>query len=631
MGKNKSEEQYRSKKFSRGMQKKLVVLFAAVIVIFLCLVGRITYINAESGAAYEKKVLEQQNYSSRIIPYRRGDIEDRNGTILATSERVYNVILDAKVLLSDEENVEPTKAALLKVFGISSEDVGEVLDKTPNSRYTILLKNVSYNTAQTWTALESDSTEGADISGVWLEENYMRAYPYSTLASDLIGFTTSGNVGNWGIEQYYNDELNGTNGREYGYLDGESSLERTVKQAVDGNTVVSTIDANLQSIVEEHILAFNEQYKNSYREGNGSNNTGVIIMDPNSGEVLAMASYPNYDLNNPRDLTSYYTQDEINNMSDESKLTALQSIWRNFCVNDTYEPGSTTKVFTMAAGFETGAITGDETYYCSGALDVADYTIHCHLRTGHGTLDLRGAIANSCNVALMEIAQSIGVDNFCKYQRVFGFGEYTGIDLPGEPDTSGLLYNADNMGAADLATNSFGQNFNVTMIQMAAAYCSLINGGNYYTPHVVKEIKSSDGNTVELIKPVVTKDTVSEQTSETLNSYMLTTVESGTAKSAQVAGYEVAGKTGTAEKLPRNNGNYVISFAGYSPSEKPEVMIYVVIDCPNADNQENTSLVTSLSAEIMADAFPYLNITTTDELASQESSETTLSVENLGQ
>ena len=614
------------------MQKKLAVLFTAVIVIFICLVGRITYINAESGDTYEKKVLEQQNYDSRVIPYRRGDIEDCNGTILATSERVYNVILDAKVLLAGKEDVEPTKAALKDVFGISADDVQADLDSSPESRYTVLLKNVSYDTAQSWNALTADKDKGANISGIWLEENYKRTYPYSTLASDLIGFTVSGNTGNWGIEQYYNDDLNGTNGREYGYLDSSSSLERTVKQAVDGDTVVSTIDANLQSIVEKHILAFNDTYKNTAREGNGSNNTGVVIMNPNTGEVLAMASYPNFDLNNPRDLSSYYTESEISAMSDDDKLSALQSIWRNFCVSDTYEPGSTSKVFTMAAGFEDGTLKGDETYYCGGALEVGGHTIHCHLRSGHGTLNLEGAIANSCNVALMQIAAQIGVDDFCKYQSIFGFGQYTGIDLPGEADTSGLIYKAENMGSADLATNAFGQNYNCTMMQMASAYCSLINGGHYYKPHVVKEIKSSDGNVVETMEPELLKETVSQTTSDTLNSYMLATVQSGTAKKAAVTGYQVAGKTGTAEKLPRNNGNYVISFAGFAPADNPEVFIYVVIDCPNTDNQENTELVTQLSSDIMTEAFPYLNITTTAQQAAEnQSSSNVLTTENLGQ
>jgi len=615
-GKNKKTEPYQDKKFSRRMQKKLAAIFAVVIVAFICLIGRITYINAASGSKYERKVLEQQNYDSRVIPFRRGNIEDRNGTILATSERVYNVILDTQALLSVSEDKTPTLNALAKIFNIDTSEVEATIEGAPNSRYSILKKDVDYNTAQAWNTLTADETEGKNITGVWLEESYKRNYPYSTLASNLLGYTSSGNVGNWGIEQYYNDTLNGTNGREYGYLDESANLERTVKPAVDGDNVISTIDANLQSIVEKYVQAFNDEHKNEYRKNeNGSQHTGVIMMDPNTGEVLAMASYPNYDLNNPQDLSRYYTEEQLSAMSDDDKLAAKQSIWRNFCVSDTYEPGSTAKVFTMAAAFDTGTITGNETYYCGGALEIGGYTIHCHLRSGHGTLNLEGAIANSCNVALMQIAEQLGAENFCKYQRIFGFGEYTGIDLPGEPDTSSLIYTAENMKATDLATNSFGQNFNVTMTQMAAAYCSLINGGSYYKPHVVKEIQDSNGDVVETFSPTLLKETVSSETSSTMNSYMLATVQSGTAKTAQVAGYQIAGKTGTAETLPRDTGNYVISFAGFAPEDNPQVLLYIVIDRPNVDNQENTGLVTGLAAQIMTEAFPYLNIETTTEQA----------------
>lgn len=591
------------------MQKKLVLLFMLIVLAFVGLVGRITYINASSGEKYTKVVLDQQQYDSRVIPFKRGDILDRNGTKVATSERVYNVILDAKVLLETKKNVEPTKEVLKECFGIEESVVDAVLEDNPGGRYNILLKGVSYEQAQAFKAIDEDDEKYPNVSGVWLEDDYIRKYPYNTLASAAIGFTVSGNVGNSGMEASYNSILNGTDGREYGYLDKNSSVERTVKQPVNGQTIVSTIDVNLQKIVEDHIWAFNEAHKNEVREGEGSKNTAVLVMKPSTGEILAMASYPNYDLSNPRDLTKYYTQEQIDGMDDDQKVEALNALWRNYCVTDTFEPGSTAKPFTVAAGLDSGKIMGDETYVCGGYLHIGDYNIKCHNTSGHGTQTVGQAIANSCNVALMQIGEAIGVQDFTRYQNIFGFGQFTGIDLKGEPDTSGLLYNADNMQITDLATNAFGQNFNTTMVQLASGFNSLINGGNYYKPHIVKQIQDENGNVIENKDPQLIKKTISEETSTKVKEYMKMVVTEGTGTGTQVEGYDIGGKTGTAEKLPRKNGNYVLSFIGYAPQENPEVAVYVVIDEPNVENQSVSSYVTELSQQIMADIFPYLNIT----------------------
>jgi stage V sporulation protein D (sporulation-specific penicillin-binding protein) len=435
----------------------------------------------------------------------------------------------------------------------------------------------------------------------------------------VIGFTYSGNVGAIGIESAYNDVLNGTDGREYGYFDSDSSVERTVKAAKNGNTVVSTIDITLQSIVEKCILEFNQAHAGEAREGElGSKNTAVIMMNPNTGEILAEASYPNFDLNNPRDLSILYTDEEWNAMSEDEQLDAMSELWRNFCVSDAYEPGSTMKPFTVAAGLETGTLTGDETYYCGGSLEVSGTNIGCHLRSGHGTETVQDAVANSCNVALMHMAESIGVESFTKYQHIFGFGEYTGIDLPAEASTSALLYTAENMTPIDLATNSFGQSFNVTMTQMASAFCSLINGGYYYEPHVVKQIQDEDGNVIETKDPVLLRKTVSAETSEQVKTYLQAVMDYGTGQRAQVEGYDIGAKTGTAEKLPRGNGSYLLSFIGYAPQDNPEIMLYVVIDEPNVEGQDNSSLVLDLSKRIMEEAFPYLGITTIAESEAEE-------------
>ena len=596
------------KKISKFMQKKLVLLFMGIVLAFVFLVGRITYINASSGEKYTKVVLDQQQYNNRTIPYKRGDIVDRNGTKIATSERVYNVVLDVKVMLSDEDYIEPTIQVLTDCFEIDEEDVRKLMEDKPSSRYSVLKKGVDYDTAQKFEKIDADEKNYPDVKGIWLEEDYVRKYPYNTLASDVIGFTVDGNVGSNGIEASYNSILNGTDGREYGYLDESSTFERTVKEPDNGSTVVSTIDLQVQSIVEKYILAFNEAHKNEASKGEGSKNTAVIVMNPQNGEILAEASYPNYDLNSPRDLSAYYSEEELEQMTDEEKVNALNELWNNFCVSNTYEPGSTFKPFTIAAGLETGVLTGDEGYVCGGVMHVGDHDIHCSNRSGHGPETLKQSLENSCNVALMQIGASLGAEEFCRYQKLFGFGEYTGIDLPGEGTTEGLLYTPENMDAASLATNAFGQNFNVTMTQLAASFCSLINGGNYYKPHVVKQIQDENGNVTENKDPVLLKKTISEETSEIIKDYMRGVVEEGTGSSAGVEGYDIGGKTGTAEKLPRGNGKYLVSFIGYAPQENPQVVVYVVIDEPNVAEQASSSYATEMASGIMSEIFPYLGV-----------------------
>ena len=611
--KKRNSFHFLKRKFSKIMQKKLVLLFSLVVLAFAILIGRIIQINAMNGEKYTKVVLDQQQYDSRVIPFRRGDIVDRNGTKLATSERVYNVILDVKAMLEKDEYQEPTIKVLKDCFGIAEEDVEELVESSPESRYNILLKGVDYNTAKEFEAIDEDEEKHPNVKGIWLEEDYVRKYPYNSLASDVIGFSNADDVGTIGLEASYNAILNGVDGREYGYLEEGALLERTIKEAENGNTIVSTIDAELQKIVEKHILEFNEAYKDNAEKGNGSLNTAVIIADPQSGEILAQASYPNFDLNKPRDISAYYTEKELKKMKEEEKVEILNNLWRDFCVSDSYEPGSTAKPFTVAAGLETGKIRGNEVYTCGGSLFVAEDTepINCHYTAGHGTQTIAQSIANSCNVAMMEMIKVIGAEDFYRYQSIFGFGAQTGIDLPGEAE--GILQDPELVGPVDLATNSFGQNFNVTMEQMVAGMSALINGGNYYEPHVVKQIQDENGNVIETKESVLKKRVISEQTSTMLKQYMKTVMEgTGTGASAAVEGYDIGGKTGTAEKYPRNSGKHLLSFIGYAPQDEPEVLIYVVIDEPNTESQEDSSLVLNLARSIMEEAFPYMNISTID-------------------
>ena len=614
--KKRNEFRHFPKKFPKKMKIKLVGVFTAIVLAFVFLTGRAAALNLTKGDEYQKQVMRQMRSGSQTIPFKRGDILDTNGTALATSERSYNVILDVGGLLETKttyqnKRINATVEALVSAFGLDEPELREILQGQADSRYVILKSNVDYETGRDF---QSQMDQNADIVCVTLEDSYVRTYPYGTLASDVIGFTSSGNVGTIGLEAYYNSELNGTDGKRTGYLSSGSSSESVIQSPTDGNSIVTTIDANLQAIVEKHILALNERLRDNDHEGEGTKNTAVIVMDPNTGAILAEASYPNFDLNNPRDLSEYYTTEEQEAMTDEERLDTLNALWRNFCVSDTFEPGSTMKPFTMAAGFETGKLTGNETYVCTGSYSYEGVAnpVSCIARNGHGTETLKQVLENSCNVGMMQIAEVLGADDFCRYQHLFGFGEYTGIDLPGEGDTSNLLYSADNMQPIDLGTNSFGQNFNVTMTQLAAGFCSLINGGNYYEPHLVKEIRNANGDVVETKTPVLARKTVSQETCDILKDYMYGVVQEGSGTSAQVEGYAIGGKTGTAEKLPRSEGKNLNSFIGYAPQENPEVMIYVIVDEPNLAQQAASYLATGLAADIMEEAFPYLNITKTE-------------------
>lgn len=607
-------------KFSKKMQKKLVVLFVIIALLLLGLIVRLMYIEHTSGKKYEKKVLSQQKYDSTVIPYQRGNITDCKGTILATSVDVYNVILDCKVLNSDSADIDPTIDALITCFPqLNETDLRNLITDKPKSQYNVLAKKLSYEEIQAFEDMQAAEKEASDkksgdaekkgkINGVWFEKEYQREYPYGSLASAVVGFTTSGNLGMNGVENSYNSVLNGTNGREYGYLNSDSNFEKTVIDAQNGNDVTLTIDANIQKIVEDKIAAFEEEYRDAAREGAGSKHVGVIVMNPQNAEVLAMANYPNYDSSNPRDLSAYYTQEEIDAMDDDAELDALNQLWSNFCITYTYEPGSTVKPFTVACGLDTGTLDPNRTFICDGYETISGHDIHCVNTNGHGLETVEDALKNSCNDALMQMSYDIGPENFSKYQQIFGFGTKTNIDLPGEARTDSLIYSEDQLSTINLATNSFGQNFNVTMIQVASAFCSIINGGNYYQPHVVKKITDENGNVIQEDNGTLLKKTVSSSTSELLKQYLYATVSDGTGKYAKVPGYSMGGKTGTAQKLPRGQGNYLVSFIGFAPVDNPQLLVYVVVDEPNAEEEFHSTFAQEIAKGIFEETLPYLNI-----------------------
>ncbi|RXS74552.1 cell division protein FtsI [Blautia faecicola] len=618
------------------MRMKLVWLFGIVVLAFVGLGIRITVINASQGKQYSKQVLSQsqQKYDSRVIPFKRGDITDRNGVVLATSEKVYKVILDCKVVNTKEEYVEPTIKALVDVLGLDEETIRERLEDktTKSSQYQILQSNVSINQKKAfedYTDVSSDEAketltkeeiaERSNVKGVWFEEDYRRVYPLNSTASHLVGFTYTGDTADWGIEGYYSSTLNGVNGRQFGYYNSDDDVEQTIIDPVNGNSVQSTIDLNIQQVVEKYIDKFMTGMANGPRGEQGAANVGVVVANPKNGEILAMATDNPYDLNNPRDLTPYYSDEEIKQMKDKddgTMLEALYGIWQNYCISDAFEPGSTVKPLTIGAALDADVVQPTDTFVCDGYQKFGDTMIRCSIYPrAHGTETLSDLIKHSCNDGLMQIGALLGPEEFLKYQKIFNFGSTTGIDLPGE--ATGILHSEENLssGSTELASASFGQGYTCTMIQEIAAICSAINGGYYYQPHVVSKIMNEDGDVIKDIQPVVTKQTVSSDVSALIRQYMGAVMESdGTGATAKVDGYSMGGKTGTAQKYPREDKKYLVSFIGFAPLDDPQVVVYVVVDEPNAESQADSLYAQYLYKGIMTEILPYLNIFQDEEV-----------------
>ena len=595
------------KKLKYWMQANLVFVYCAFAVVFLILIGRLVFLSGEDK--YEKSALAQQSYVSSVIPYKRGSILDRNGQVLAASDLIYHLILDPKVLLSDEDNVEPTLNALIEVYGLNEVDLRSILVEKANSSYVVLKKQLSYEEKaklsqyeEAWELKKKQDKElVGSIKGVWFEEEYKRNYPYDTVASHVIGFTVAGDVGTYGIEQMYNEELIGTNGRTYGYYDSSLNIQKTVKEAVNGNQIVSTLDINVQRVVQRHVEEFLDEV--------GADNVGVVMMDANSGEVLAMQSNYSFNLNDPQNMDRVYSEEEQKNKASSGEtVTALYKMWRNFCISDAYEPGSTFKPITVASALEEMVTTVEDEYVCDGREYFAgDISIKCSNSRGHGKISLAQSLMYSCNDAMMQIAAAEGRDMFYDYQKHFFFGTKTGIDLPGE--TEGKLIDLEGLNQTELATSSFGQTLTVNMMQMASAFASLINGGTYYEPHVVMAIKNSEGATIKKIAPVEAAKTVSKETSAFIKEALYYTVEEGTATKAQVEGYIVGGKTGTAQKQPREDKKNLVSFLGYVETEERLVIIYVVVDVAHDPVlMSKSSTASKLAAEILEEALPYLKM-----------------------
>jgi stage V sporulation protein D (sporulation-specific penicillin-binding protein) len=572
-------------------------------------------------------------------------------------------MLDIKIINSyinkDGNNVqmyrEPTLKALQQVFGIKKSEVQKILDdpKNDGNQYYTLREGLSvtekkkldsYTNADSdrltkltekewkntyheewdqnkvnkltekekeqklssWNAIYNRIRDDViNVKGIWLEEKYDRTYPMGSAACDTIGFTYDGTTADWGIEGYYNEILNGTNGRQYGYLNEDSDAEQTIVAATDGNSVVSTIDINVQQIIRNALQNYEDEMADNKGGNNGAKGVGVVVMNPDNGEVIGIDSDRWYDLNNPRDLRPFCSDSTLKKMTDNNMMEKLSEIWSNFCIAHNFEPGSIFKPVTAAAGLSTGTISPDTALSCNGSLQVEDKNIACE--GSHGSINVGDAIKYSCNCAMMEIAHDMKEPDFLKYTKMFNFGMKTGIDLPGESD--GVMFEADSMGPVELATSSFGQGFTCTMIQETAAISSVINGGYYYKPHIVREIKDSHGAVIKSIDPVLERRTNTEEVSAEIRKDMASVMSpEGTGYVAKIPGYTMGGKTGTAEKLPRGNGKYVLSFVCFAPVDHPQVCMCVTVDEPNIDAQETTIYAMSIARNIMVELLPYLHI-----------------------
>lgn len=596
------------------MAGRFFLIAAFLMILLLVIVGKIVYLTIFKESSYKKQILAQQQYMNKEIAYKRGDILDANGNVLATSRKLYKVILEPKNIIGNRtekdgkevktENETLVTAALKKYLKVSDADIQKALSNKNSYYYDSLCDSMTESEILSFKKYLK-TKEGASLVGVWLDESYQRVYPNGTSACHAVGFVSDGDIGVGGMEQYYNNTLKGVNGRRYTYLNEELEYDTSIEEAVNGKSLVSTLDLNIQQIAENSLDKFMEEY--------GSLNTSILVMNPNNGEVLAMANSKTYDLNNPMDeknLKEYFSASELKKMSKQEKSDAYSSIWSNYIVSSTYEPGSTFKPFTVSMGLESGVLTGDEFFTCGGSLNVNGTSIGCSHT--HGTIPLSTTVAKSCNVSMMQIAAKVGSERFAKYQRAFGFGSKTGIDLPGEASASNVLHD-EKMADVDLATSSFGQSFQCTMIQLGSAFCSLINGGYYYQPHIVKQILDSNGDVEKNITKTLVKKNISEETSEKLRTYMRETVESGTAKIAQIKEYEIGGKTGTAEKYPRGTNKRLVSFIGFAPYDTPQLMVYVTIDEIQKGSQSNTSLAVQMSRDILKDSLKYMNVEQTSE------------------
>ena len=569
---------YRNKTFNR---KKVMIVFVAVFFIMMFLIGRLVYLMIFCSEYYGNKA-ENLHERERDIKAARGKLLDANGTVLATNKSVCTI----SVIHNQMEEPEKVIAMLVKELGISEETARKRVEKVSS------IERVKTNVAKE----TGDAIRAYGLSGVKVDEDYKRYYPYGTLASKVLGFTGADNQGILGLEVKYDEYLQGTNGKILTLTDargieienaGESRLE-----PVNGYDLCLSLDYNIQM--------YCEQAAKKVCTKKSADSVSVIVMNPQNGELMAMVNYPEFDLNDPFTLAG----DTGEAVSAEEKQNLLNKMWRNQCISDTYEPGSTFKIITAAAALEEGVVKLDDAFFCPGYKIVEDRRIRCARTTGHGAETFETGIMNSCNPVFMELGERLGAENFVGYFKQFGLLSKTNIDLPGEAGT--IMHKTENIGPVELATISFGQSFQITPIQLVTTVSSIINGGTRVTPHFGVSVQDADGNTVKTFSYETHENICTAETSETMRYLLEKVVSEGTGKNAKIEGFSIGGKTATSQTLPRSDHKYISSFLGFAPTDNPQVLVLVVINNPQGIYYGGT-IAAPVAKEIFENILPYLD------------------------
>ena len=564
-------------------KKKILVVFLAAFILILYLIGRLVYLMVFDAEYYQQKA-EDLHERERDIKAARGEIIDRNGTVLATNRTVCTI----SVIHSQIENPEKVIEKLSEFLEMDADQVRKKVEKI--SSIERIRSNVDKRTG--------DKIRNLGLAGVKVDEDFKRYYPYNELASKVLGFTGGDNQGIVGLEVKYEKYLKGINGKILTTTDARGiELDGVAEDRLEpeaGNTLRISLDYTMQ----KYALQMAEKVRTEKQ----ADKVGIILMNPQNGEIYAMVNVPEFDLNQPFMLNNEETGE---NLTDEQKQDALNQMWRNGCINDTYEPGSTFKIITASAGLEEGAVHLTDQFSCPGYKVVEDRRIRCHKVGGHGAENFVQGIQNSCNPVFIEVGLKIGVDRFFDYFRQFGLMDLTGVDIPGEAGT--IMHKKENVGQVELATISFGQSFQITPIQLATTVSALVNGGRRVTPHFGMEVLSAEGKKVKTFRYNAKKHIVSEKTSQTMRELLESVVAEGSGKNAYVEGYRIGGKTATSQTLPRSANKYISSFVGFAPADDPQILGMCVIYNPQGVYYGGT-IAAPVIGKIFENILPYLGI-----------------------
>ena len=570
---------YRNKTFNR---RKIMIIFVAVLLLMVFLMGRLVYLMIFCSEYYGVRA-ENLHERERDIKAARGNIYDRNGVVLAENKTVCTI----SVIHSQIEDPEKVIAVLTKELGMSEETVRKRVEKV--SSIERIKTNVEKETG--------DAIRSYELAGVKIDEDYKRYYPYNELASKVIGFTGGDNQGIIGIEVKYDEYLEGINGKILTLTDArgveiKNAGERR-SEPVEGDDLYLSLDYNIQMYAAQAAV--------KVREEKQADSVSILVMNPQNGEILAMVNEPEFNLNEPFALNTEIDTE----LSEEEKQNALNKMWRNQCINDTYEPGSTFKIITASAALEEGKVSLSDQFNCPGYKIVEDRRIRCHKVGGHGAEDFTHGIMNSCNPVFIEIGLRIGSDRFCDYFEQFGLLSRTNIDLPGEAST--IMHKRENIGQVELATMSFGQSFQITPIQLATTVSSIINGGNRVTPHFGVETKNAEGELTHTFVYGQKEHIVSEETSTTMRYLLEKVVSEGSGKNAALEGFSIGGKTATSQTLPRSEKRYISSFLGFAPADDPQVLALIIINNPQGVYYGGT-IAAPVCRDLFSNILPYLGI-----------------------